>query len=155
MMEMIIRHSYPFSMVEHEGFIKFASNLQPQYKMVSEKTVREDCMNIVNDLKEKVRTIVQEAPGRLSYTTDLWTSNQTLGYMVVTCHFIDKSWRLQKLVLSFKLVPTPHTGVVISETLLKCFNDWNFVSRILAIIMDNSTSNDAAITNLKHKLDEQ
>jgi len=155
MMEMIIRHSYPFSMVEHEGFIKFASNLQPQYKMVSEKTVREDCMNIVNDLKEKVRTIVQEAPGHLSYTTDLWTSNQTLGYMVITCHFINKEWKFQKLVLGFKLVPAPHMGIVISEMLLECFNEWNITSKTLAITMDNATSNDAAIRNIKYKLKEQ
>ena len=104
MTEMIIRHAYSFRMVEHEGFLKFISNLQPKYKVVSEKTVHDNCMDVVKKLKVKVRTMIEEAPGWLSYTSDLWTSNQTLGYMVVTCHFIDKSWRLQKLVLSFKLV---------------------------------------------------
>ena len=155
MNEMIIRHAYSFRMVGHEGFLKFIDNLQPKYKVICEKTVHDDCVNIVEKLKVKARTIIEEAPGRLSYTTDLWTSIQTLGYMVVTCHFIDRSWKLQKLVISFKLVPTPHTGVAISETLLKCFDDWNVTSRTLAITMDNATSNDAAITNLKHKLDEK
>ena len=152
---MIIRHSYPFHMVMHEGFIKFVKNLQPQYKMVSERTAHEDCMKIVSDLKEKVRIIVQEAPGNISYTTDLWTSVQTLGYMVITCHFINKGWKLQKLVLGFKLVPAPHTGIVISEMLLTCLNEWNIASRTLAITMDNASSNDATITNLKHNLERQ
>ena len=120
---MIIRHSYLFCMVTYEGFIKFVKNLQPQYKMVGKRTAHEDCMKIVSDLKEKVRIIVQEAPGNISYTTDLWTSVQTLGYMVITCYFINKGWKLQKLVLGFKLVPAPHTGIVISEMLLTCLNE--------------------------------
>ena len=73
--KMLIMHTYPFRMVEHEGFLMFVNNLQPQFKVMSEKTVREDCKDIVEDLKVKVRTLIQEVPGHLSYTTNLWTSN--------------------------------------------------------------------------------
>ncbi|CAG8661889.1 10401_t:CDS:2 [Ambispora gerdemannii] len=149
---MIIMHEYPFRMVEHEGFLKFVNNLQPQFKVMSEKTTREDCKNLVADLEIKIRIMIQETPGHLSYTTDLWTSNQTLGYMAVTCHFIDKDWNLQKLILSFKVISAPHTGIAISDMLFKCFNDWNVT---LAITMDNATSNDAAIIDIKRKLREQ
>ena len=89
MVEMIIRHSYPFRIVKHEGFIKFVNGLQPKYKVVSEQTVHRDCIEIAEELKEKAYAMVSNAPGRLNYTTDMWTSNQTLGYMVVTCHFIN------------------------------------------------------------------
>jgi hypothetical protein len=153
--EMLILHAYPFRMVGHEGFLKFVNNLQPQFKVMSEKTACEDCKDIVKDLKVKAHLMIQEAPGHLSYTTDLWTSNQNLGYMVITCHFIDKNWKIQKLVLAFKMIPAPHTGIAISETLFKCFNDWNVASRTLAITVDNATSNDAAINNIKYKLDDQ
>ncbi|CAG8761385.1 12591_t:CDS:1, partial [Ambispora leptoticha] len=83
------------------------------------------------------------------------TLNQNLRYMVITCHFIDTNWKLQKLVLAFKMVPTPHTGIIISDILFKCFNDWNITSKTLAITADNATNNDAAINHLKHKLDDQ
>ena len=75
--------------------------------------------------------------------------------MDITCHFINKDWKLQKLVLAFKMVPAPHTGNTISEMLFKCFDDWNVTSKILAITMDNATNNNVALTNIKHKLYEQ
>ena len=99
--------------------------------------------------------MIQEAPEYLSYTTDLWTSNQTLGYMVITCHFIDKNQKLQKLVLVFKMISASHTGIAISETLFECFNNQNVTSKVLAVTMDNATNNDVVLTNIKRKLHEQ
>lgn len=64
MTKMIIRHAYSFRTVEHEGFLKFISNLQPKYKVVSEKTVHDDCMDVVKKLKVKARTMIEEAPGQ-------------------------------------------------------------------------------------------
>ncbi|CAG8613579.1 7179_t:CDS:2 [Diversispora eburnea] len=69
----------------------------------------------------KASIMIQEAPGHLSYTTDLWTSNQNLEYMVVICHFVDKNWKLQKLVLAFKIIPAPYTKITISKMLFNIF----------------------------------
>ncbi|CAG8505248.1 5335_t:CDS:2 [Cetraspora pellucida] len=49
-------------------------------------------------------------------------------------HFIDENWNIQKLILSFKLVPAPHTGITISNTFLKCLDDWNITSRVGIIV---------------------
>ncbi|CAG8614881.1 4540_t:CDS:2 [Diversispora eburnea] len=73
--KMIIIHTYPFRMAEHEGFLTFVNNLQPQIKVMSAKTTCEDCKDIIKDLKVKVHMMIQETPGNLNYMTDLWTSN--------------------------------------------------------------------------------
>lgn len=85
---MIVMHGYPFHMVEHKGFLKFVNNLRPQFKVMCDKTTREDCKDYVTSLKKKVNIMIQEISGRLSFTTDLWTSNQNLGYMAVTGLYI-------------------------------------------------------------------
>ena len=59
---MIIRYMYLFRTVKHEGFLKFIKNLQPKYKVVYEKTVHDDCMDIVEKLKVKACTMIEEAP---------------------------------------------------------------------------------------------
>ena len=82
--DMILMHGYSFRIVEHKGFLKFVKNLRPQFKVMGEKTTCEDCKDRVADLKVQVYRMIQDAPGRLSFTTDLWTSNQNLGYMAVT-----------------------------------------------------------------------
>lgn len=87
LVDMIIMHAYPFHMVEHKGFLKFLKNLRPQFKLICEKTISADCKIRVEELTTKIRIMIQEAPGHLSFTTDLWTSNQNLGYMAVTCMY--------------------------------------------------------------------
>jgi len=50
-------------------------------------------------------------------TCDLWTSRQALGYITVTCHFIDSSWVLKSAVLVTTNVTNDHTAENIAEEL--------------------------------------
>jgi len=53
-------------------------------------------MKIYSEKKEKTRKLFSKNSSRIAITTDMWTSsNQNLGYMAVTTHFIDDSWTLQ------------------------------------------------------------
>ncbi|CAN1801062.1 Zinc finger BED domain-containing protein RICESLEEPER 2 [Linum perenne] len=82
----------------------------------------------------------------------MWTSNQTMQYMVVTGHFIDKNWKLQKRILNFCGVPPPHTGIVLAGALHKCLVDWDVEAKIWSITLDNATNNDVAVRHLKSML---
>ena len=86
--DMIVLHGYPFRIVEHQGFLKFVNNLQPNFRVMSEKTIHEDCKNIVANLELKVHKMICEAPGNLCFMTDMWRSNQNTGYIVITCIYI-------------------------------------------------------------------
>nr|GEY25668.1 hypothetical protein [Tanacetum cinerariifolium] len=68
--------------------------------------------------------------------------------MVLTGHFIDSNWRLQKRVLSFIHLPPPHCGTDIADNLYKCFKDWNIENKVFTISVDNASNNDKAIKNL-------
>ncbi|GJS36116.1 zinc finger BED domain-containing protein RICESLEEPER 2-like protein [Tanacetum coccineum] len=84
-----------------------------------------------------------------SVTTDMWKStNQKIEYMVLTGHFVDSNWRLQKRVLSFIHLPPPHRGTDIADNLYKCFKDWNIENKVFTISVDNASNNDKAIKNL-------
>lgn len=41
---------------------------------------------------------------RVSLTTDIWTFVQNMSYMVITAHFIDNDWCLNRRIISFSLV---------------------------------------------------
>ena len=66
-------------------------------------------MKVFDEKKVALKETLQNENCRFSLTTDMWTSNQTLGYIVVTCHFIDAEWKLQKRIIKFIDVKTPHT----------------------------------------------
>lgn len=83
----------------------------------------------------------------------MWTSDQqVIQYMVVTCHFVDSTLSLQKCILNFLDVPTPHTGLVISNVLHKCLVEWGIEKNTWTCTFDNATNNDAAIKYLKDTL---
>nr|GLL37515.1 zinc finger BED domain-containing protein RICESLEEPER 2-like [Ipomoea trifida] len=87
-----------------------------------------------------------ESVSKVSLTTDCWKSkNQKIEYMIVTRHWIDSSWKLQKRVLSFINIPPPRGGLQISDAIFKCMKEWVIERKVFTITVDNATSNDSAI----------
>lgn len=64
--------------------------------MVSRNIAKSDCLEIYKEEKSKLSKVFDSITSRISLTTDMWTSNQTLGYMAITVHYIDFYWNLQK-----------------------------------------------------------
>ncbi|XP_074337649.1 zinc finger BED domain-containing protein RICESLEEPER 2-like [Apium graveolens] len=69
--------------------------------------------------------------------------------MALTAHFLDSNRKLQKRVLNFCHMPPPHSGLMISDTIFACLNDWGIENKITTITLDNASSNDTAIRHLK------
>lgn len=53
------------------------------------------------------------------------------------------------------MVPLPYIEIAISKLLFSCFHNWNIISRVLSITVNNVTNNDITIKNIKDILDEQ
>ncbi|XP_062103824.1 zinc finger BED domain-containing protein RICESLEEPER 2-like [Humulus lupulus] len=150
--QMIILHENPLSMVEHSGFIDYSNTLCPMFKMLSRNTIRSDILKMYKVEKEKCSQILEKNRSRIAITTDMWTANhQKRGYMTVTAHFIDDSWKLHSRIISFKYVPCPHDAVTLIDTLSSCLSEWNIEDKISTVTVDNCTTNDAMIPLLKEK----
>lgn len=93
---MIVLHELPFSVVEYDGFREFVSCLNPLFKMVSRTTIKLDCMKTFEDAKLELKELFRNSNSMVSLTADMWTSNQTLGYLCVTCHWISSDWKVEK-----------------------------------------------------------
>ncbi|XP_042952157.1 zinc finger BED domain-containing protein RICESLEEPER 2-like [Carya illinoinensis] len=115
---------------------------------MSRAAAKKECMRTYENGKTKLRALLKHV-NKVHITTDMWTSCQKLSYMVVICHFIDSDWHLQRHVLNFCNVPPPHTGLLIDDTLEKCFQNWSIDNKISSITVDNASSNDVAIRILK------
>ena len=65
-------------------------------------TLKSEIFKLYNFEKAKTMDVLEINDSRVAITTDLWTaSNQKKGYMVVTGHFVDNSWRLQSRILRY------------------------------------------------------
>lgn len=153
--KMVILHDYPTHMVEQPGFIDFVQTLQPHLSMVNLDSVHSEIGAIYLREKQVLANFLAGIPGRVSLTMDLWTSDQTLGYAIMTGHFIDADWRLQHRVLKFVAVPYPESEVAFNHAIVSCLSDWGLESKLFALTLDQSFANEAVVGNLKGLLSIQ
>ncbi|KAM0858088.1 hypothetical protein ACQ4PT_048038 [Festuca glaucescens] len=143
---MLVLHDYPLSIVDHAGFRRFVHALQPLFKLHTRNTYRNDIVDRYNVERKKAVEYMLVVQSRVAVTTDMWTAdNQKKGYMAVTAHFIDESWKLRSILMRFIYVPAPHTADVIAEQLHESLVDWNIDEKLMTVTVDNCTTNDKAI----------
>ncbi|CAH9076336.1 unnamed protein product [Cuscuta epithymum] len=83
----------------------------------------------------------------------MWRStHQVAEYMVLTGHFIDAGWNLQKRVLSFVKVPAPRRGIDVADAIFKCLKVWGIEEKVFSVSVDNAKYNDSCLKNLKDDL---
>ena len=127
--------------------------LATQFTVPCRNTINNDVLNLYGVERDRFQRIVDGNLGRVAITTDLWTAtNQKMGYMAVTGHYIDNSWKLKSILLRFMYVPAPHTSERLADRLFDCLLDWNIDGKLSSITLDNCTTNDAMIPQLKKKL---
>ncbi|XP_035832826.1 zinc finger BED domain-containing protein RICESLEEPER 2-like [Helianthus annuus] len=147
--KLIIAHELPFSFVEYHWFNILMKYNNPLYQKVSMATIRKDCIKVVELEREKLKKVLKKVD-MISLTSDCWTSNQTIGYMCLTAHYIDSNWKMQKRIIGFNELAPPHSGEVISDAILECLIKWGIQDKIGTITLDNASSNDRAASILKN-----
>ncbi|WVZ68433.1 hypothetical protein U9M48_017370 [Paspalum notatum var. saurae] len=155
MVNFIVLQELPYSLVEHEPFQKFIATLNPLFTIVSRTTVAEDVIRSYEKRKLAIRKVIKNSDSRVSLTADLWTSSQNLGYLCITCHFVDNDWKLQKRIITFSLVASPHDGVTLFNSLLKSLQDWHLENRLFSITLDNAKNNKKMVDLLRINFSER
>ncbi|XP_057969039.1 zinc finger BED domain-containing protein DAYSLEEPER-like isoform X2 [Malania oleifera] len=147
--KMIIQHEYPLHIVEHPGFIEFARTLQPQFNMISYNAIQAECVAIYLREKQNLINLLCGIPGQVSLTLDLWTSNQSLGYVFLTGHFIDSEWKLIRRILTVAMVPSPDSNVAFNHAVMTCLTEWGLETRLFTLTVDSSFANETVVENLR------
>jgi hypothetical protein len=112
----IIMHEYSFIIVEHEYFVEFIKSLRPSFPIKCRIIVRKDIIDIYLEERDKLYAYFKNVSCRFSATMNMWTSCQNKSYMVVTLHWVDDDWKIQKRIMGFFYVEGNHTGQKLSET---------------------------------------
>ncbi|CAL5360825.1 unnamed protein product [Camellia sinensis] len=153
---MVIKHNYPFNMVEHEFFEIFCNNLQPMFKLVSRNTVRADVLDVYEIEKAKLYQFLDELSSKITLTTDIWTSDhQNFAYTCLTAHYVTNDWELKKKILAYRRIDYPHDGDHLFSFIKDLILEWNIDKKLFSMVVDNATSNDVMVRLLKRWLHDQ
>ena len=151
---MIMVHELPFNFVEYDLFTILMKEANPAFNKISRAATREDCISSYKIGRKRIQKLLNSV-NRVSITTDMWTSNQNIHYMVVTCHFVDSDFKLNKCILSFVDVPPPYSGIGIYDCLFKCLKEWNIETKVATLTVDNAKTNDVVAKKLRENLNLQ
>ena len=152
LMKLIVLHELPFSIVEYPRFKSFVASLNPLFRLVSRTTIKGDCISAYEQQRLALREVLMASTSRMSLTADVWTSNQKLGYLCITCHFIDNRWKMQKRIIRFTLVETPHDGRTMFNAILKSIQDWQVEDKLFSITLNNAPVKDSMVSSLQEHL---
>ncbi|KAL5573655.1 hypothetical protein UlMin_023252 [Ulmus minor] len=105
----IIMHDLPFQFVEYEGVRSILQYLRPEVQLVSRNTIKSDCMKIHQKEKARVKSLLHAAPGRISITSDLWSSLISDGYILLL------EWDIQGKIFGITLDNASANDVSVEE----------------------------------------
>jgi len=124
----------------------------PSLEVYGRQTLKNDCMSVYREERKKIMNGFANTDSCVSFTSDMWTSIQNLGYICLTAHYIDGDFNLHHHTINFKQVPHPHNAAAIHSNIMDCLYEWDLSNRAFAFTLDNATSNNGAVRKLRETL---
>ena len=131
----------PFRNVDHVTFKEmWRYNAQAEIEPPSSKTIRAWSIAMFSKMKEGVKELFLNVR-RISLTADVWTSDNGIGLLGVTVHWVDANWQYRERVLGLRDLAGKHDGENMAEELLKVTDEFGITHKLHAITTDNASSN--------------
>nr|KAJ0220781.1 hypothetical protein LSAT_V11C200088940 [Lactuca sativa] len=128
--EAIVKHDLPFKFVEYEGIREVFRYLNENVVTYTRNTANSDVVSHFNWEKIRLKKLLELNPGRISLTSDMWSSINTDGVEIAKKNF----------KLSIYAMPPPHSGVCLTETISTLLTDWGIDKKLFTITLDNASS---------------
>ncbi|KAF5366543.1 hypothetical protein D9758_008967 [Tetrapyrgos nigripes] len=137
----------PTNIVEDRKLCELMLAGRPQASFPRRKRVAEDVRIAFEYSSERIKSLLQEYPGQLSFATDAWTSPNHRAFVAWTVHLQHQGKPLVFLLDIFE-VPESHTGIVLAHEFSKMVEWFGLQHKIMAFCGDNASSNDTQTTAL-------
>ena len=148
---MVIGNECLFEMFKSKVFNLFVNSFNPEFERILPRIAKGDCLRIYEDEKEGLKELL-ETVDKLSLTAELWHVGNKTVYVCLTGHFFDSEKKLQRRILSLCDVPSPRSGLAISDAIFKCLLDWGIENKVSSITVDCSSASGVALDHLKHRI---
>jgi hypothetical protein len=131
----------PFIAVEQKSFLEMIASIDPALEIRSADTIRRDLMQLFDAEKQRVRKLLQETPGRISFAIDAWTSPNNHGFLGITAHWIDHDWAIRSLLLNLVPLSGSHSGANMCAEFVATCQDFGVLTKLRAITTDSASNN--------------
>ncbi|THH18835.1 hypothetical protein EUX98_g8893 [Antrodiella citrinella] len=135
----------PYETIKDRGFLCLMKTGCPELWVPSLKTAGRDMINAHIESRNRVARLLISYAGRISFSSDTWTSPNHRSYMAILAHLEHEGHPLV-LPLDLAEVPFSHTGAALSEVMQRTVLDFGIATKVLTFTGDNATNNDTLCT---------
>ena len=132
-------HLQAFRLIECGGFrhlLKFCQPSLAEKDIPHRQTLRADILQRAHIAEEQVRKCMNETPGKISFTFDVWMSMPGDPYISLTAHYIHSpvdhlnTWELWTKQLLFQEIQGRHTGKILGEILNSALDRYHLYGKV-------------------------
>ncbi|CAJ0857544.1 13323_t:CDS:2, partial [Entrophospora sp. SA101] len=150
LMEWIIFDNQSLNIFKSDSFKTFINSLDPAFSIPDVKFIKQLIHKSYNHTLPLIIKHIEENALSVSLTTDMWTGRNILGFLDVTCSYLDENFKMHEQVLAVDYVRYPHTANHISDTLLAILDEWGVRDLTHIITTDNGSNIKKAIKDMEH-----
>jgi hypothetical protein len=136
-LNVIVSNNLPLSLVESPSFQTLIEALNPAVLPISRRTLMQDLTLLFSSGRELlISKLVKhvKSGGRLSLTTDTWTSRNYKSFTAVTGHWINNDWVQNSQLLDIiELTDPVHSGEYLAEKLFEITNSLKITKAVFTI----------------------
>ncbi|OCB88219.1 hypothetical protein A7U60_g4624 [Sanghuangporus baumii] len=154
----IVATDQPFTVVEDDEFrtfLEYTHRGQAKLLIPSADTVKRTVKEMKLELFEKTKSMINQLESKVALSLDAWTSSNGYAFLAIVIHYISNEWDLQEQLIAFEEIKGRHTGDNIGAIVLRVLDQYNLVSKLIAINCDNASNNDTMVSYLETQLFER
>uniref|UniRef100_A0A8C7CZS2 HAT C-terminal dimerisation domain-containing protein n=1 Tax=Oncorhynchus kisutch TaxID=8019 RepID=A0A8C7CZS2_ONCKI len=147
LVNMLVKDTQPFSVVEEEGFTAFVQKLDPSYNLPNKQALKKMVGSRCEFINDNVvsQMVISDF---VSLTSDMWTSIDKHSYISVTGHLVAENAKLSTFLLGISKLPENHKVIHIEEAKNQLVASWGLHSRVAALVTENSENMVATVQKL-------
>ena len=143
----------PFSHGESENLERMIkTSLNPAFRRIPRNTLKRHTQKQYYSARANLIEFFSTFAGKVSLTSDCWSSSQGEPYICITVHWIDSDFILQKRIIAFDVMDESHSGYNIKQRILETTREFNLVDMIFSISLDNASANKKCIDYIRPEI---
>jgi hypothetical protein len=104
-------------------------------------------MKRLDEVEDKLFEHLSEL-AKIVLTLNDWFVSNRQSYLTIIAFFINRHWKLQKIVIEFEFMNMRHTDETMTKVVKKMLEKHNIQNRILVCIIDNAFNNSSFFLKL-------
>lgn len=106
-----------------------------KFRVVSATTIKKKIYTkYLNDRACIREELTEKENGKVSFTTDCWTSGNQLSFMAVTCSWLTEHFQMKQVCFALRHMKGKHTGNEIFSVFLNVIEEFGLNDKVVYLL---------------------